>query len=85
MEQQAGSDLPLLHDIPNDPGTAVTIQAMVFGNLGQECQRRRIYAQSSTGVKELYGEYRQTPRRGCGCRAADAAAREQGNAWRGGR
>ena len=47
-----------LHDIPNDPGTAVTIQAMVFGNLNQESVSGVAFTRNpSTGVKELYGEY----------------------------
>ena len=47
-----------LHDIPNDAGTAVTIQAMVFGNLNQESVSGVAFTRNpSTGVKELYGEY----------------------------
>src|SRR3546814_13348578 len=29
-----------LHDIPGEWGTAVTVQAMVFGNMGDECATR---------------------------------------------
>ena len=47
-----------LHDIPEDTGTAVTVQAMVFGNLGQESVTGVAFTRNpSTGVKEPYGEY----------------------------
>ena len=47
-----------LHDIPDDWGTAVTIQSMVFGNRGDKSATGVVFTRNpSTGVKELYGEY----------------------------
>ena len=47
-----------LHDIPDDWGTAVTIQAMVFGNRGDQSATGVVFTRNpSTGAKELYGEF----------------------------
>jgi pyruvate,orthophosphate dikinase len=47
-----------LHDIPSDWGTAVNVQAMVFGNMGEDCATGVCFTRNpSTGVNELYGEY----------------------------
>ena len=47
-----------LHDIPDTWGTAVTIQAMVFGNRGDRSATGVVFTRNpSTGAKELYGEY----------------------------
>ena len=47
-----------LHDIPDDWGTAVTIQAMVFGNMGQTSATGVAFTRNpSTGAKALYGEF----------------------------
>ncbi|HET6377408.1 MAG TPA: pyruvate, phosphate dikinase, partial [Methylocella sp.] len=47
-----------LHDIPETLGTAVTIQAMVFGNMGETSATGVAFTRNpSTGEKELYGEY----------------------------
>jgi pyruvate,orthophosphate dikinase len=47
-----------LHDIPDSWGTAVTIQAMVFGNRGDRSATGVVFTRNpSTGEKELYGEY----------------------------
>ncbi len=47
-----------LHDIPADWGTAVNIQAMVFGNMGGDCATGVAFTRNpSTGTNELYGEY----------------------------
>jgi len=47
-----------LHDIPDDWGTAVTIQAMVFGNMGERSATGVVFTRNpSTGANELYGEY----------------------------
>ena len=47
-----------LHDIPDDWGTAVTIQAMVFGNRGERSATGVAFTRNpSTGTKELYGEF----------------------------
>src|SRR5207253_4457528 len=47
-----------LHDIPADWGTAVNIQAMVFGNMGEDCATGVAFTRNpSTVTNELYGEY----------------------------
>ena len=47
-----------LHDIPDDWGTAVTIQAMVFGNMGERSATGVVFTRNpSTGTRELYGEF----------------------------
>jgi pyruvate,orthophosphate dikinase len=47
-----------LHDIPDDWGTAVTIQAMVFGNMGEKSATGVVFTRNpSTGANELYGEF----------------------------
>ncbi len=47
-----------LHDIPDDWGTAVTVQAMVFGNMGETSATGVAFTRNpSTGAPELYGEY----------------------------
>jgi pyruvate,orthophosphate dikinase len=47
-----------LHDIPDSWGTAVTIQAMVFGNRGNRSATGVVFTRNpATGDKELYGEY----------------------------
>jgi pyruvate,orthophosphate dikinase len=47
-----------LHDIPADWGTAVTVQAMVFGNMGDDCATGVAFTRNpSTGANEFYGEY----------------------------
>ena len=47
-----------LHDIPGDWGTAVNVQAMVFGNMGEDCATGVAFTRDpSTGNNLLYGEY----------------------------
>ena len=47
-----------LNDIPSDIGTAVTIQAMVFGNMGNTSGTGVGFTRNpSTGEKEFFGEY----------------------------
>jgi pyruvate,orthophosphate dikinase len=47
-----------MHNIPSDWGTAVNIQAMVFGNLGNSSATGVAFTRNpSTGAKELYGEF----------------------------
>ncbi len=47
-----------LHNIPTAWGTAVNVQAMVFGNLGNSSATGVAFTRNpSTGVKELYGEF----------------------------
>ena len=47
-----------LHNIPDEWGTAVTVQSMVFGNLGQTSATGVAFTRNpSTGTREVYGEY----------------------------
>ncbi len=47
-----------LHHIPEDWGTAVNIQAMVFGNMGEDCATGVAFTRDpSTGENVFYGEY----------------------------
>jgi pyruvate,orthophosphate dikinase len=47
-----------LNQIPNDWGTAVNVQAMVFGNRGPTSATGVAFTRNpSTGTKEIYGEY----------------------------
>ena len=47
-----------LNDIPSDLGTAVNIQAMVFGNMGETSATGVGFTRNpSTGKREFYGEY----------------------------
>jgi pyruvate, orthophosphate dikinase len=47
-----------LHDIPDSWGTAVNVQAMVFGNLGETSATGVAFTRNpSTGAKEIFGEY----------------------------
>ncbi|HEX6172574.1 MAG TPA: PEP/pyruvate-binding domain-containing protein, partial [Candidatus Binatia bacterium] len=47
-----------LYHIPDDWGTAVNIQAMVFGNLGKACATGVAFTRDpSTGEKKFYGEF----------------------------
>jgi pyruvate,orthophosphate dikinase len=47
-----------LHDIPADWGTAVNVQAMVFGNMGPDCATGVAFTRDpSTGTNAFYGEY----------------------------
>ncbi len=47
-----------LYAIPSEWGTAVTVQAMVFGNLGDDCATGVCFTRDpSTGERRFYGEY----------------------------
>lgn len=47
-----------LHDIPAGWGTAVNVQAMVFGNMGEDCATGVCFTRDpSTGENIFYGEY----------------------------
>ncbi|KNZ68240.1 pyruvate, phosphate dikinase [Thermincola ferriacetica] len=47
-----------LNGIPDDLGTAVNVQLMVFGNMGNDCGTGVAFTRNpSTGEKKLYGEY----------------------------
>src|SRR5262245_3617778 len=51
-------DYRRVHRIPDSLGTAVNIQAMVFGNMGTDSGTGVAFTRNpSTGKKELYGEY----------------------------
>ncbi|MET3775461.1 pyruvate,orthophosphate dikinase [Rhizobium alvei] len=48
----------MLHNIPDDWGTAVNVQAMVFGNLGNSSATGVAFTRNpSTGARALYGEF----------------------------
>jgi len=47
-----------MNNIPHDWGTAVNIQSMVFGNLGDDCATGVCFTRDpSTGDKKFFGEY----------------------------
>ena len=47
-----------MNDIPGDWGTAVNVQAMVFGNMGNDSGTGVAFTRNpSTGEKKLYGEF----------------------------
>jgi pyruvate, orthophosphate dikinase len=47
-----------LHEIPQSWGTAVTVQAMVFGNMGEDCATGVAFTRNpSTGENDFYGEF----------------------------
>ncbi len=47
-----------LNDIPGDWGTAVNVQEMVFGNMGDDCGTGVVFTRNpATGEKALFGEF----------------------------
>lgn len=47
-----------LHDIPDAWGTALNVQSMVFGNMGDDCATGVCFSRDpSVGTNEFYGEY----------------------------
>ena len=47
-----------LNSIPESWGTAVNVQSMVFGNMGNDCATGVAFTRNpSTGAREFYGEY----------------------------
>jgi len=47
-----------LNQIPSDWGTAVNVQSMVFGNMGEDCATGVVFTRNpSDGIKDIYGEY----------------------------
>ena len=47
-----------INQIPSDWGTAVNVQSMVFGNMGEDCATGVVFTRNpSTGKNEIYGEY----------------------------
>ncbi len=52
------TDYRNFNKIPHDLGTAVNVQSMVFGNMGDDCGTGVAFTRDpSTGEKKLYGEY----------------------------
>ena len=49
-----------LHGIPDDLGTAVNVQAMVYGNMGADCATGVAFTRDPTsGARVFFGEYLQ--------------------------
>ena len=47
-----------MNDIPSDWGTAVNVQMMVFGNMGNDCGTGVAFTRNpATGEKKLFGEF----------------------------
>ena len=47
-----------INQIPDDWGTAVNVQAMVFGNMGNDCATGVVFTRNpSTGENKIFGEY----------------------------
>ena len=47
-----------LNQIPSNWGTAVNVQSMVFGNMGNDCATGVVFTRNpSDGSKNIYGEY----------------------------
>ncbi len=47
-----------LHNIPNDWGTAINVQSMVFGNLGDSSATGVVFTRNpATGENKIFGEY----------------------------
>ncbi|MDA9726862.1 pyruvate, phosphate dikinase [Candidatus Pelagibacter sp.] len=47
-----------LNHIPSEWGTAVNVQSMVFGNMGNDCATGVVFTRNpSNGINEIYGEY----------------------------
>ena len=47
-----------LNQIPSEWGTAVNVQSMVFGNMGNHCSTGVVFTRNpSDGSKDIYGEY----------------------------
>jgi len=57
LDERARGDLPRLHAFRNRWGTAVNVQAMVFGNMGETSATGLVHAHPSTGESKLYGEF----------------------------
>jgi pyruvate,orthophosphate dikinase len=57
MNQRA-IDYRTIHDIPDNLGTAVNVQAMVFGNMGEDCATGVAFTRNpDTGAKTVFGEF----------------------------
>src|SRR5918993_187802 len=88
-------DYRRINRIPDDLGTAVNVQAMVFGNMGAESGTGVAFTRNpSTGEKKLYGEYLlnaqgedvvagvRTPPARAGRRARSSSTRTRPGSWR---
>ncbi len=63
LDEPARHHLPPPARHPRDWGTAVNVQAMVFGNMGEDCATGVAFTRNpSTGDDEFYGEFWSTPR-----------------------
>ncbi len=57
-DNQRARDYRRLNDLPDDMGTAVNVQTMVFGNRGSNCATGVAFTRSpATGEPGIYGEY----------------------------
>jgi len=57
-DNQRARDYRRLHHLPDDMGTAVNVQTMVFGNRGPRCATGVAFTRNpATGDGDLYGEY----------------------------
>ena len=57
-ESQRAKVYRRLNQIPNEWGTAVNVQSMVFGNMGSDCATGVVFTRNpSDGTKNIYGEY----------------------------
>ena len=57
-ESQRAKVYRKLNQIPSDWGTAVNVQSMVFGNMGEDCATGVVFTRNpSNGENEIYGEY----------------------------
>ena len=57
-ESQRAKTYRKLNQIPDHWGTAVNVQSMVFGNMGNDCSTGVVFTRNpSTGEKAFYGEY----------------------------
>ncbi|MBC6439316.1 MAG: pyruvate, phosphate dikinase [Rhodospirillales bacterium] len=55
---QRAIDYRTIHDIPDDLGTAVNVQAMVFGNMGTDCATGVAFTRNpDNGANESFGEF----------------------------
>ena len=57
-ESQRAKVYRKLNQIPSDWGTAVNVQSMVFGNMGDDCATGVVFTRNpSNGANDIYGEY----------------------------
>ena len=55
---QRAVDYRRIHGIPDSPGTAVNVQAMVFGNMGTDCATGVAFTRNpDTGDNGIFGEF----------------------------